>query len=115
MDSLRASPWPQRKDLGTLPAFAIGPTAVEEKTKTDCGTRKGNKQRTRALQRPWLLFTKTRIQFRNLLIIRRGKMVMTRKRILLLLILCNDIHHPGVDRPQPRRTHQLPHLAWRDR
>ena len=38
----------------------IGPTAVEEKTKADCRTRKGSKQRTRAAQRPFLIFTKTR-------------------------------------------------------
>ena len=42
-------------------AFAIGPTAVEEKPKADGRTRKGTKQRTRALQQPLLLFTKTRI------------------------------------------------------
>ena len=58
--SLGGSPWPQLKNLGRSPAFAIGPTAVEEKTKADCRTRKGTKQRTRALQRPLLLFTKTR-------------------------------------------------------
>ena len=48
------------QDLGTSPAFAIGPTAVEEKTKTDRCTRKGSEQRTRAAQRPFLIFTKTR-------------------------------------------------------
>ena len=43
-DSLRGPPWPQRKNWGTSPAFAIGPTAVEEKPKADRRTRKGNKQ-----------------------------------------------------------------------
>ena len=42
LGSLRGSPWPQRKNLGHLPAFAIGPTAVEEIPKADCRTRKGN-------------------------------------------------------------------------
>ena len=39
-DSIRGPAWPQRKNLGTSPAFAIGPTAVEEKPKADCCTRK---------------------------------------------------------------------------
>ena len=60
-DSLKGPPWLQRKNLGTSPAFAIGPTVVEEKTKTDRRTRKGSKQRTKDLQWPLLLFTKTRI------------------------------------------------------
>ena len=40
--SSQASPWPQRKDSEHSTAFAIGPTAVEEKPKADCRTRKGN-------------------------------------------------------------------------
>ena len=65
--SSQASPWPQRKNYGHPSAFAIGPTAVEEKPKADCRTRKGNQQRTQALQRPLFLFTKTRTWFRNFL------------------------------------------------
>ena len=43
LDSLRASAWPQRKDSGTPPAFAIGPTAVEKKPQANCRTRKTSK------------------------------------------------------------------------
>ena len=49
------------------PAFAIGPTAVEEKPKADCRTRKGNKQRNQGPAEALVAFTKTRIQFRNFL------------------------------------------------
>ena len=57
----QASSCPQRKNYGPSPAFAIGTSAVEEKPKADCRTRKGNQQHTQALQRPLLLFAKTRI------------------------------------------------------
>ena len=39
-DSVRSPACPQRKNLGTPPAFAIGATAVEEKLKADCRTHK---------------------------------------------------------------------------
>ena len=41
-----------RSNLVTPPAFAIGPTAVEEKMKTDCRTRQGSKQPTKAADQP---------------------------------------------------------------
>ena len=44
-DSLSAPACPQRKDLGHLPAFAIGPTAVEEIPKADCRTHKKSNAR----------------------------------------------------------------------
>ena len=66
-DSLRGSACPHRKHSGTSPAFAIGPTAVEEKPKADCRTRKGNKQRNQGPAEALVAFTKTRIQFRNFL------------------------------------------------
>ena len=40
--------------------FAIGLTAVEEEPKTNRRPRQGSKQRTRAAERPFLLFTTTR-------------------------------------------------------
>ena len=49
------------------PAFAIGPTTVEEEPKADCRTRKGNKQRNQGPAEALVAFTKKRIQFRNFL------------------------------------------------
>ena len=57
-DSLRGPPWPQRKDSGTPPAFDIGPATAEEQTKADCHTHKGSEQRSTALQRSPLPFTR---------------------------------------------------------
>ena len=44
-------------NLGTSTAFAIPLVAVEKKTKTDCRTRKTSKQRTKAAEQLFLLFT----------------------------------------------------------
>ena len=57
-DSLRGPPWPQRKDSGTPPAFDIGPATAEEQTKADCHIHKGGEQRSTALQRSPLPFTR---------------------------------------------------------
>ena len=52
------------QELSTPPAFTIGPTAAEDKPKADCRIHKGSEQRSTALPRSPLQFTRRGRKFR---------------------------------------------------
>ena len=76
-DSPRGSPWPQRKNLGTPPSVCHRPNGRRKETASRLPYPQ-DKQRTRAAERPFLLFTKTRTRFRNSLTTSNTDMVPTR-------------------------------------